>query len=72
MDGCSLLTTAAVAWYGSSTGLYQSLMLSGGILPWIIMLSPFAFILAMNFIEKFSATTLTMMFIASQLVWVCR
>ena len=60
-----LLTTAAVAWYGASTGLYQSLMLSGGILPWIIMLSPFAFILAMNFgLEKFSATSLTMMFIA--------
>ena len=60
-----LLTTAAVAWYGASPGLYQSLMLSGGILPWIIMLSPFGFILAMNFgLEKFSATTLTMMFIA--------
>ena len=60
-----LLTTAAVSRYGASTGLYQSLMLSGGILPWIIMLSPFAFILAMNFgLEKFSATTLTMMFIA--------
>ena len=60
-----LLTTAAVAWYGASTGLYHSIMLSGGMVPWIIMLSPFAFILAMNFgLEKFSATTLTIMFIA--------
>lgn len=60
-----LLTTAVVAWYGASTGLYHSIMLSGGMLPWIIMLSPFGFILAMNFgLEKFSATTLTMMFIA--------
>jgi hypothetical protein len=60
-----LLTTAAVAWYGASTGLYHSIMLSGGPMPWIIMLSPFAFILAMNFgLHKFSATTLTMMFLA--------
>ena len=60
-----LLTTAAVAWYGASTGLYHSIMLSGGMMPWVIMLLPFAFILAMNFgLHKFSTTTLTMMFLA--------
>lgn len=60
-----LLTTAAVAWYGASTGLYYNLMMTGGMMPWILMLSPFAFIIAMNFgLDKFSATTLTMMFIA--------
>ena len=60
-----LLTTAAVAWYGATTELYRNIMLSGGMMPWIIMLSPFAFILAMNFgLEKLSATTLTIMFIA--------
>ena len=59
-----LLTTAVVAWYGASSGLYMSIMSSGGLIPWVILLSPFAFILAMNFgLEKFSATTLTMMFI---------
>ncbi len=64
-----LLTTAVVAWYGAmsyenQSGLYYTIMHSGGILPWILMLAPFAFILAMNFgLEKFSATTLTMMFI---------
>ena len=53
-----LLTTAAVAWYGASTELYSDIMRSGGMMPWIIMLAPFAFILAMNFgLEKFSATT---------------
>jgi len=58
-----LFTTAAVAWYGK--GLYLEIISSGGMMPWIIMLSPFAFILAMNFgLEKFSATTLTFMFIA--------
>lgn len=58
-----LFTTAAVAWYGK--GLYLEIISSGGMMPWIIMLSPFAFILAMNFgLEKFSATTLTVMFIA--------
>ena len=44
-----LITTAAVAWYGASTGLYFEIISSGGMMPWIIMLSPFAFILAMNF-----------------------
>jgi len=60
-----LVVTSVVAWYGASTGLYANLMLSGGIMPWVLMLSPFAFIIAMNAgLEKFSATTLTMMFLA--------
>jgi FtsH-binding integral membrane protein len=60
-----LLTTAVVSWYGASTGLYYEIMMSGGILPWVIMLSPFAFIIAMNMgLDKFSTTTLTMLFIA--------
>ena len=60
-----LVVTSVVAWYGASTELYNNLMLSGGIMPWVLMLSPFAFIIAMNAgLEKFSATTLTMMFLA--------
>ena len=60
-----LVVTSIVAWYGAYTGLYANLMLSGGIMPWVLMLSPFAFIIAMNAgLEKFSATTLTMMFLA--------
>lgn len=60
-----LLTTAVVSWYGASTGLYYEIMMSGGILPWVVMLSPFAFIIAMNMgLEKFSTSTLTMLFIA--------
>ncbi len=60
-----LVVTSIVAWYGAYTGLYAELMLSGGIMPWVLMLSPFAFIIAMNTgLEKFSATTLTIMFLA--------
>ena len=59
-----LLITAAVSWYGATSGLYQ-LMQAGGIMPWVLMLSPFAFIIAMNAgLEKFSATTITLLFIA--------
>ena len=60
-----LLITAAVAWYGASSGLYLQLVASGGLMSWVIMLSPFAFIIAMNAgLQKFSATTLTMLFLA--------
>jgi FtsH-binding integral membrane protein len=60
-----LLITAAVSWYGATSGLYLQLMQAGGIVPWVLMLSPFAFIIAMNAgLEKFSATTITLLFIA--------
>ena len=60
-----LLLTAFVAWYSASSGLYLQLVGSGGLMSWVIILAPFAFIIAMNVgLQKYSATTLTMMFLA--------
>ncbi|PCJ80976.1 MAG: hypothetical protein COA49_06650 [Bacteroidetes bacterium] len=60
-----LLITAFIAWYAASTGLYMQIVGSGGIMRWVILLSPFAFIIAMNAgLQKYSATTLTMLFLA--------
>jgi FtsH-binding integral membrane protein len=60
-----LVVTACVSWYVFDSGLYQALMLQGGIMPWVIMLSPFAFLIAMNVgLNKFSSSTLVMLFVA--------
>ena len=60
-----LLITGFVASYAASSGLYAQLVGSGGLMMWVIMLSPFAFIIAMNAgLQKFSATTLTVLFLA--------
>jgi len=60
-----LVVTACVSWYGFDSGLYQALMLQGGIMPWVIMLSPFAFLIAMNVgLNKFSSSILVMLFVA--------
>ncbi|HIB78069.1 MAG TPA: Bax inhibitor-1/YccA family protein [Flavobacteriales bacterium] len=60
-----LLITAFVAWYAASNGLYVQLVGAGGLMRWVILLAPFGFIIAMNAgLQKYSATTLTMMFIA--------
>ena len=60
-----LLLTAFVASYAASSGLYEQLVGSGGLMMWVILLSPFAFIIAMNAgLQKFSATTLTLLFLA--------
>jgi hypothetical protein len=60
-----LLLTAFVAWYSASSGMYQQLVVSGGLMRWVIILAPFAFIIAMNVgLQKYSATTLTMLFLA--------
>ena len=60
-----LVVTACVSWYGFDSGLYKALMLQGGIMPWVIMLSPFAFLIAMNVgLNKFSSSTLVMLFVA--------
>jgi hypothetical protein len=60
-----LLLTAFVAWYSASSGMYQQLVGSGGLMSWVIILAPFAFIIAMNVgLQKYSATTLTMLFLA--------
>ena len=59
-----LIVTACVSWYGYSSGLYLSLMMQGRIMPWVIMLSPFAFIIAMNVgLNKFSSSTLVLLFV---------
>ena len=60
-----LLITGFVASYAASSGLYAQLVGSGGLMMWVILLSPFAFIIAMNAgLQKFSATTLTLLFLA--------
>jgi FtsH-binding integral membrane protein len=61
-----LLITGFVASYaGIPGGLYEQLVGSGGLMMWVILLSPFAFIIAMNAgLQKFSATTLTLLFLA--------
>ena len=60
-----LVVTACVSWYGFDSELYKALMLQGGIMPWVIMLSPFAFLIAMNVgLNKFSSSILVMLFVA--------
>ena len=60
-----LLLTAFVAGYSASSGLYLQLVGSGGLMSWVILLAPFAFIIAMNAgLQKYSATTLTVLFLA--------
>lgn len=60
-----LLITAATAWFGASSSMYEQIIMSGGIMRWVIALAPLGFIIAMNAgLERFSATTLTLLFIA--------
>ena len=60
-----LLITGFVASYAASSDLYKQLVGSGGLKMWVIFLSPFAFIIAINAgLQKFSATTLTVLFLA--------
>jgi uncharacterized protein len=60
-----LLITGFVASYAASSDLYEQLVGSGGLMMWVILLAPFAFIIAMNAgLQKFSATTLTVLFVA--------
>ena len=60
-----LLVTAVVAWYGATSGIYQELLDSGSVMMWVLMLAPFAFIIALNAgLKRFSATTLTLLFLA--------
>lgn len=60
-----LLVTAATAWFGASSSMYEQIIMSGGIMRWVIALAPLGFIIAMNAgLERFSATTLTLLFIA--------
>ena len=60
-----LLITGFVASYAASSDLYKQLVGSGGLKMWVILLSPFAFIIAINAgLQKFSATTLTVLFLA--------
>ena len=60
-----LLITAATAWFGASSSIYEQIIMSGGIMRWVIALAPLGFIIAMNAgLERFSATTLTLLFIA--------
>lgn len=62
-----LAVTGAVAWYFASSGMWQSLYSESGgmsLAGWIITLSPFAFILGMNFaFNRLSATGITLLFL---------
>ena len=58
-----LFTTAVVAWYGANSGVYEALR--GSVMIWVLMLAPFAFIIAINSgLKRFSTTTLTLLFLA--------
>lgn len=64
-----LAITAFIAWYFAANGLYMYLINSEtgrmGILGWVVMLSPFIFILLINAgFNKFSAQTLVLFFAA--------
>ena len=54
-----VLLTGVVALLFAQSGLAASIMLGGGILKWLIILSPLAFVLVMNFgLNKLSTTAL--------------
>lgn len=62
-----LAVTAAVAWWFASSGLIDLLYTETGrsMLGWVVMLSPLAFVLVMNFgFERFSASGLSLIFLA--------
>lgn len=63
----ALLISGVMAWWWGSTDLVYSLFSETGhsILGWVVMLSPLAFILLMNFgLNKFSQFMLTVFFLA--------
>ncbi|MEE9433668.1 MAG: Bax inhibitor-1/YccA family protein [Sphingorhabdus sp.] len=58
-----VLLTGIVAMLFAQTEFAQNLMINGGILSWVILLSPLAFILAMSFgINRMSTATLQLCF----------
>ncbi len=58
-----VLLTGIVALLFARSGMAQTVLMGGGILSWIIMLSPLAFVFAMSFGQnKFSTATLQAMF----------
>ena len=58
-----VMLTGIVAMLFASSGFAQQIMMGGGILRWVIMLSPLVIVLAMNFGQnKFSTFTLQAMF----------
>jgi len=67
-----LVITGVVSWYSASGGWYESLMSDGGgmnMMGWVVMLSPFAFIIAMNSgLQRFSSSTLILLFIGFSIV----
>jgi FtsH-binding integral membrane protein len=58
-----VLLTGIVALLFARSGLAQSIMMDGGILKWIIILSPLAIVMAMSFgANRFSTATLQLMY----------
>lgn len=58
-----ILLTGIVALLFAQSGMAAQVFMGGGILPWVIILSPLAIVFAMSFGQgKFSAATLQLMF----------
>jgi FtsH-binding integral membrane protein len=67
----ALAITAATSWYFAESGMVKYLFSSTGlnILGWIVMLSPFGFVIALSAgIQRFSAYTMTLLFILYSIV----
>jgi len=67
----ALAITAATSWYFASSGMYKYLFSETGLnlLGWIVMLAPLGFVIALSAgIEKFSAATMTMLFVLYSIV----
>ncbi|MDP4290403.1 MAG: Bax inhibitor-1/YccA family protein [Bacteroidota bacterium] len=67
----ALAITAATSWYFAESGMIRYLFSSTGlnILGWIVMLSPFGFVIALSAgFQRFSASTLTMLFVIYAIV----
>src|SRR4030095_13030607 len=58
-----VLLTGIVAMLFSSSGYAERIMLGGGLLPWVIILSPLAVVMAMSFgANRMQTATLQMLF----------
>jgi hypothetical protein len=67
----ALAITAATSWYFAESGMVKYLFSSTGlnILGWIVMLSPFGFVIALSAgIQRFSAYTMTLLFVLYSIV----
>jgi FtsH-binding integral membrane protein len=67
----ALAITAATAWYFADSGMIKYLVSATGltVLGWVVMLSPIGFVIALSAgFQRFSATTLTLLFVVYSIV----